>query len=61
MPNDTELLDWLQKQNDKARYTGKCVFRWSSSGRGWRMHETSGQGAVKSVREAIAEAMRGRE
>ena len=56
--NDTELLDWLETQNAKARYTGRCVFRLSTSGRGWRLHETSLPEAVPSVRQAIKDAMR---
>lgn len=53
---DTELLDVLQKLNDKAEYTGKCVLRISDTGRGWRLHETdddSGSHPQTSVREAI--------
>jgi hypothetical protein len=55
--NDTELLDWIQSQLDKARYTGKCVFRESSLARGWRLHETSRPEAVSDVRQAIKNAM----
>ncbi len=53
--NDTELLDVLQKLNDKAEYTGECVLRISETGRGWRLHETSDDevGASPSVRQAI--------
>lgn len=51
---DKELLDFLQKQNDKSRSGGKCLFRISVVGRGWRLHETSREGAIKSVRRAIA-------
>lgn len=54
---DTEILDWLQTQNDKAKYTGGCLFRWSWHGRGWRLYETSQEGAVLNVREAIEVAM----
>ena len=54
---DKELLDFLQKENEKARYTGKCLFRMSSFGRGWRLYETSQAGAKKSVREAIGDAL----
>lgn len=53
---DTELLDVLQKLNDESRYTGKCVLRISTTGRGWRLHETSDAdfgSPVKSVRQAI--------
>ncbi len=54
---DTELLDWMQEQLDLADYTGRCIFRWSMTGRGWRLHETSHYGAVSSVRGAIEAAM----
>jgi len=36
-----------------GRYTGKVICRWSSSGRGWRLHETNNSDAVDSVRQAI--------
>jgi len=64
MISDTDLLDWLQEQLDKNSYTGQCVFRWSTMGRGWRLHETSDDAAsifrvqpVRDVREAIANAI----
>lgn len=52
---DTELLNVLQKLNDEAGYTGRCVLRRSITGRGWRLHETSdGEvGTSVSVRQAI--------
>jgi len=59
---DKERLDWLEEQNKKASYTGKCRFRWSITGRGWRLHETSSyeldrvglkHGPFATVREAI--------
>lgn len=61
---DAERLNWLQKQLDKKSYTGKCVFRWSSTGRGWRLHETSDEDGKRFgfipttyVRKAIDQAM----
>lgn len=59
-PTDTELLDWMDKQT--GRYTrtaspGRVIWRWSSCGRGWRLHETSRPEAVVTVREAIRVAM----
>ena len=58
---DKELLDFLQGENDKARFTGKCIFRISTLGRGWRLHETEVSSrmakAKHSVREAITDAM----
>lgn len=53
---DTDLLNWLDRQTGK--YTGKVLFRWSTTGRGWRLHETSQKGAVTTVREAIVNAMK---
>lgn len=60
---DTELLDFLQRKNDESQYTGLCIFRMSSTGRGWRLHETSIErhGGSSSVREAIFRAMRAEE
>ncbi len=55
---DTELLDVLQKLNDRADHTGLCILRLSIMGRGWRLHETSSNehgSARTSVRQAIAE------
>jgi len=61
-PTDTKMLDWLERQNTKARYGGRCIFRWSTTGRGWRLHETSvfasGASSSRTVREAIQKAMR---
>ena len=48
---DKELLDKLQEK--LGAYTGKVVCRWSSTGRGWRLHESSHPKAVSDVREAI--------
>lgn len=48
---DAERLDGLQAL--LGGYTGKVICRWSTSGRGWRLAETSWPGAVMDVREAI--------
>ena len=53
MPTDKERLDFLQEWNDRKIYTGKCIIRGSTTGRGWRLHESSQSDAVKSVRAAI--------
>ena len=50
---DTERLDFLQKLTDRNNYTGKVILRESYRGRGWRLHEHSGDEAVPSVRDAI--------
>jgi len=61
MNNDTEILDWLETQNSKKSYTGRCNFRWSVTGRGWRLLETSSgprmEPTFATVREAIDYAM----
>lgn len=56
---DTQLLDWLQAQLDEAHYTGRCIFRWSGYGRGWRLHESSSDDACADVRTAIVWGMSG--
>jgi len=61
MMTDTELLDALQKLNDEKSYTGKCILRMSTCGRGWRLHETSQPGAVTDVRKTIENFIRGNE
>lgn len=48
---DKKRLDFLQ--NNLGSYTGKVICRMSTSGRGWRLHETSLEDAVDSVRKAI--------
>lgn len=58
-PTDSEMLNWLQKQLEKKKYTGRCIFRWSSQGRGIRLHETTeewGQ-TYTDVRAALWSAM----
>ncbi len=61
---DTELLDVLQKLNDEANYTGRCVLRISMTGRGWRLHETGAEEVVAtpvaSVRQAIENFVKAR-
>jgi len=51
---DADLLDWLQDQLDKKKFTGKCAFRWSELGTGFELCETSHENAVEDVRVAIA-------
>ena len=58
---DTELLDVLQKLNDEAVYSGVCILRLSTTGRGWRLHETADEDVVvprTSVRQAIEDFAR---
>ncbi len=57
---DTELLDYLQQETDKENYTGKVICRHSTTGRGWRLHESSWLGTVNDVREAISNFIRGK-
>lgn len=58
MPTDKERMDFLQELTDKGEYTGKVILRKSTTGRGWRLHETALFEAVSSVREAIDNMMR---
>jgi len=57
MRTDEERLNFLQKLTDEGRYTGKVILRQSSTGRGWKLHETSFSSAKPSVREAIDDFM----
>ena len=56
---DTELLDYLQYLTSQKKYTGRVVLRNSMTGRGWRLHETSGNDGIRDVRMAIANYMQG--
>jgi len=56
---DTELLDYLQYLTSKKKYTGRVVLRDSFTGRGWRLHETSGYDGIRDVRMAIANYIQG--
>ena len=60
MPTDTEMIDFLEKLNVKAAYTGKCILRMSGTARGWRLHETDIDDCetFMTVREAIADFMK---
>jgi hypothetical protein len=53
--SDTALLDWLQE-----RCTSAWVCRDSTTGRGWRLHESRDTGYV-SVRDAIIAAINAKE
>jgi len=53
MYTDKERLDFLQKLTDEKNYTGKVILGESSTGRGWRLHESSITGAFNNVRQAI--------
>ena len=55
MKTDKDRLDWLQK--NLGDYTGKVICRASTTGRGWRLHETCHETAFNDVREAIDDAM----
>lgn len=50
---DTELLNYLQQETEKEDYTGRVICRQSTTGRGWRLHESSWCGSVTTVRQAI--------
>lgn len=51
---DKGLLDWLDLHGEG--YGNGWICRLSEDGRGWRLHETSRDGAFKTVREAIRDA-----
>jgi len=54
---DTDLINFLENKNKEKIYTGRCIFRISPTGRGWRLHETDIKDAKTSVREVIVDAM----
>ena len=58
---DTELISFLEEENKKCRYTGNCIFRLSTTRRGWRLHETSKPQGHPTVREAITRALLARD
>jgi len=53
MITDKQRIDHLQRLLNEKEFTGKVVLRKSTTGRGWRLHETELPGAVSSVRRAI--------
>ena len=57
---DTELLDYLQQETEKEDYTGKVICRHSTTGRGWRLHESSWHGTVTDLRESIIDFIKGK-
>ena len=56
-PSDTEMVDWLEGQLQQKRYSGKAICRVAVN-RGIRLHETTREGAVPSIRLAIYHAMK---
>jgi hypothetical protein len=54
---DKDRLDFLQRLTDRAEYTGGVICRKSTTGRGWRLHETSHPQNTSSVRDAIDRAI----
>lgn len=54
-PTDKEMLDWLDK--NMRGYGKGWICRDSSTGRGLRLHEHSGDRTKPTVREAIADAI----
>jgi hypothetical protein len=53
---DTERLDWLQSQT--TGYGNGWLARESTTGRGFRLHETEHPSATPNIRLAIDRAMR---
>ena len=54
---DTDLINFLESKNKENKYTGRCIFRTSGTGRGWRLHETDAKFARTTVRKAITDAI----
>lgn len=52
-PTDTERLDLLDRLTKEGAYGTGVILRRSTTGRGWRLHQTSREGASPTVREAI--------
>lgn len=55
---DKERIEFLEDANAKALCAGKCIFRYSDKGHGFRLHESRREGACGTVREAIDEGMK---
>ena len=53
LKKDKERLDFLQTLLEQGTYTKRVILRNSSTGRGFRLHETSKPGSFMSVRDAI--------
>ena len=51
MRTDKERLDYLQKIT--TGYGRGWILRPSTTGRGWRLHESSREGALPDIRDAI--------
>ena len=57
MPTDTERINFMEKLTSFKNYPGKVILRMSTTGRGWRLHETSRKQSSTSVRDAIDKAI----
>jgi len=53
LKKDKERLDFLQTLLEQGTYTKRVILRNSSTGRGFRLHETSKPGSFMFVRDAI--------
>jgi len=51
--SDKDRIDFLQALTNKKLYSGRIILRISTTGRGWRLHETSKPDGIHSVRKAI--------
>ena len=58
MITDKERINFLEGLLEKTEYTGKAILRKSTTGRGWRLHETSWAAASNTVRGAIDDAIK---
>lgn len=52
---DKERIDYLEKIHTKSGFTGQCTLRRSTTGRGWRLHESDPNywEGCTTVRQAI--------
>lgn len=54
---DTARLEWLEKMHRENNYSDRCIWRLSTTGRGWRMHSSTEYNGSETVRAAIDAAM----
>jgi hypothetical protein len=55
--DDTQRINHLEGMLDAGKYSRQCILRMSTTGRGFRLHETRRLGAFDTVRQAIDEVM----
>ena len=55
---DRKRIEFLERLLAEGRWTGRAMLRWSGTGRGFRLHETSRPRAHRTVRAAIDDAIK---